>query len=167
MQTVRVYLTEHSVLDARIIEGQEEAGAKFTDYFNYSERSAVIPSHRLLALLRGRRENILNVTLRLDSEEEKPKWDAPFNPCESQIAAYVGIANKGRAADKWLIDTVRWSWRIKIFTHLETELMTQLREQAEMEAIRVFSLNLKALLLAAPAGSRVTMGLDPRHSYRR
>jgi uncharacterized protein len=104
---------------------------------------------------------MLTVVLRLDSEEEKPKWDAPHNPCEGRIAARFAISNQGRAADKWLVDTVRWTWRVKVFMHLETELMTNLREKAEVEAIHVFALNLKALLLAAPAGPRATMGLDP------
>src|SRR3978361_1191052 len=104
---------------------------------------------------------MLNVAMRLDSEEEKPKWDAPHNPCEGRIAIRFGVSNKGRPADKWLADTVRWTWRVKIFMHLETELMTNLREKAEVEAIHVFALNLKALLLAAPAGPRATMGLDP------
>ncbi|MDP5008862.1 MAG: RNA-binding transcriptional accessory protein, partial [Glaciimonas sp.] len=101
------------------------------------------------------------VVLRLDTEEEKPKWDAPHNPCEGRIAKQFSIANQNRAADKWLSDTVRWAWRVKVFMHLETELMTNLREKAEVEAINVFALNLKALLLAAPAGQRATMGLDP------
>jgi uncharacterized protein len=104
---------------------------------------------------------MLNVAMRLDSEEEKPKWDAPHNPCEGRIAARFGIANKNRPADKWLADTVRWTWRVKLMMHLETELMGALREKAELDAINVFALNLKALLLAAPAGPRVTMGLDP------
>jgi uncharacterized protein len=104
---------------------------------------------------------MLHVSLRLDSEAEKPKWDAPHNPCEAHIAAHFGIRNRNRAADAWLSDTVRWTWRVKSFVHLETELMMGLRKRAETEAIDVFARNLKALLLAAPAGQRVTMGLDP------
>jgi uncharacterized protein len=161
LQALRVYLTEHGIVESKVVEGKQEAGAKFADYFDYSESISTIPSHRALALFRGRREEILNVNLRLDTEEEKPKWDAPHNPCEGRIAARVGIVNQGRAADKWLADTVRWTWRVKIFMHLETELMTGLREKAEVEAINVFARNLKALLLAAPAGPRATMGLDP------
>src|SRR3546814_1616836 len=99
---------------------------------------------------------MLNVNLRLDSEEEKPKWDAPHNPCEGRIAAGFGISNQGRPADKWLADTVRWTWRVKVFMHLETELMSALREKAEIEAIHVFALNLKSLLLAAPADRKST-----------
>jgi uncharacterized protein len=161
LQALREYLNEHGVVESKVVEGKQDSGEKFTDYFDYSETLGTIPSHRALALFRGRREEVLNVALRLDSEEEKPKWDAPHNPCEGRIAARFGVSNKGRPADKWLADTVRWTWRVKIFMHLETELMTTLREKAEVEAINVFARNLKALLLAAPAGPRVTMGLDP------
>ena len=161
LQSLREYLTEHGIVESKVVEGKQEAGEKFADYFDYSEAIGTIPSHRALALFRGRREEVLNVTLRLDSEEEKPKWDAPHNPCEGRIAARFGISNKGRPADKWLLDTVRWTWRVKVFMHLETELMANLREKAEAEAINVFARNLKDLLLAAPAGPRTTMGLDP------
>jgi uncharacterized protein len=161
LQNLREYINEHGIVESKVVEGKEDAGAKFADYFDYSEAINTIPSHRALALFRGRREEILNVTLRLDSEEEKPKWDAPHNPCEGRIAARFKISNQGRPADKWLADTVRWTWRVKVFMHLETELMTSLRERAEIEAINVFARNLKDLLLAAPAGPRATMGLDP------
>ena len=161
LQALRGYLTEHGVVESRVVDGKQDTGEKFADYFDYSEAIGTIPSHRALALFRGRREEMLNVALRLDTEEEKPKWDAPHNPCESRISARFGVSAKGRPADKWLCDTVRWTWRVKIFMHLETELMGTLRESAEVEAIHVFALNLKALLLAAPAGPRATMGLDP------
>jgi uncharacterized protein len=161
LQSLRAYLQEHAVVESKVVAGKEDAGEKFADYFDYSEAIATIPSHRALALLRGRREEILAVAMRLDSEEEKPKWDAPHNPCEGRIAGRFGIANKGRPADKWLVDTVRWTWRVKLMMHLETELMGALRERAEQEAINVFATNLKSLLLAAPAGPRATMGLDP------
>ncbi|MGV8898405.1 MAG: Tex family protein [Burkholderiaceae bacterium] len=161
LQGLRVYLLEHGIVESKVVEGRQEAGEKFADYFDYSETIATIPSHRALAIFRGRREEMLNVTLRLDTEVEKPKWDAPLNPCESRIAARFAIKHQNRAADKWLADTVRWTWRVKSFMHLETELMGALRERAEVEAINVFALNLKALLLAAPAGPRATMGLDP------
>jgi protein Tex len=161
LQTLREYLTEHGIVESKVVAGKEDAGAKFADYFGYSETIGTIPSHRALALFRGRREEILNVSLRLDTEEEKPKWDAPHNPCEGRIAVRFGVSNQGRAADKWLADTVRWTWRVKVFMHLETELMTGLRERSEIEAINVFARNLKDLLLAAPAGPRATMGLDP------
>ena len=161
LQQLREYLKEHGIVDAKVIEGKQEAGEKFADYFDYSEQFAKIPSHRALALFRGRREEMLTVTLRLDTEEEKPKWDAPLNPCESRVAVRFSVSNQNRLADKWLMDTVRWAWRVKIFLHLDTELMGKLREEAEGEAIRVFARNLKDLLLAAPAGPRATMGLDP------
>lgn len=158
---IRDYLIEHAVIDTKVIEGKEEAGAKFSDYFNYSETWKTIPSHRALAVFRGRNEEMLSVTLRLDSEPEKPPFSAPFNPVETMIAAVAGVENKGRPADKWLNEVVRWTWRVKISLHLETELMTALRERSEMEAIKVFARNLKDLLLAAPAGPRATLGLDP------
>ncbi len=161
LQALREYLTEHGIVESKVVEGKQDAGAKFSDYFDYSETISTIPSHRALAMFRGRREEMLNVNLRLDTEEEKPKWDAPHNPCEGRIASRFGISNQNRPADKWLADTVRWTWRVKVFMHLETELMTNLREKAELEAINVFALNLKSLLLAAPAGPRATMGLDP------
>ncbi len=161
LQDLREYLLTHGVVEASVIEGKEEAAAKYADYFVYDEPIAVIPSHRALALFRGRREEMLNVALRLDTEAEKPKWDAPHNPCEARIAKRFGIVNQNRPADKWLADTARWTWRVKSFLHLESELMGALRERSETEAIRVFARNLKDLLLAAPAGPRATMGLDP------
>lgn len=161
LQSLREYVQEHGIVESKVIEGKQEEGEKFADYFDYTENLSSIPSHRALALLRGRREGMLDVTLRLDSEPEKPKWDAPHNPCESRIAARFGIKQAGRPADKWLCDTARWTWRVKSFMHLETELMGALREAAEQSAINVFATNLKALLLAAPAGQRATMGLDP------
>lgn len=161
LQSLREYLLEHGVVESKVAEGKEEAGAKYADYFDYSETINSIPSHRALALFRGRREEMLSVSLRLDSEAEKPKWDAPHNLCEARIASRFGIKNQNRPADKWLSDTVRWTWRVKSFLHLESEMMSALRERAEIEAINVFARNLKALLLAAPAGPRATMGLDP------
>ena len=161
LQDLREYLQTHCIVEAKVIEGKEDAAAKYADYFDYNEPLGAIPSHRALALFRGRREELLNVTLRLDSEAEKPKWDAPLNPCEGRIAKRFGIFNQNRPADKWLADTVRWTWRVKSFLHLESELMGALRERAETEAIKVFARNLKDLLLAAPAGPRATMGLDP------
>ena len=161
LQDLRVYLQAHGVVEAKVIEGKEEAAAKYADYFAYDEAISAIPSHRALALFRGRREELLNVALRLDSEAEKPKWDAPLNPCEARIAQRFAIVNQNRPADKWLAEVVRWTWRVKSFLHLESELMGALRERAETEAIKVFARNLKDLLLAAPAGPRATMGLDP------
>ena len=161
VQSLRVYLQDHGVVESKVIAGKEQEGEKFADYFDYSEPIKAIPSHRALALFRGRREQMLMVNLRLDTEEEKPKWDAPHNPCESRIANQFKIKNEGRPADQWLSETVRWTWRIKCSMHLESELMSALRERSDAEAINVFALNLKALLLAAPAGPKVTIGLDP------
>ncbi len=161
VQSLRVYLQDHGVVESKVIAGKEQEGEKFADYFDYSEPIKAIPSHRALALFRGRREQMLMVNLRLDTEEEKPKWDAPHNPCESRIANHFKIKNEGRPADQWLSETVRWTWRIKCSMHLESELMSALRERSDAEAINVFALNLKALLLAAPAGPKVTIGLDP------
>ncbi len=160
---VRDHLVAHSVVEATVIEGQQEAGAKFSDYFNYSETWKTIPSHRALAIFRGRNEGFLTSKLMLDSEagEEKPTWSSPFNACEDMIAGHAKVVNKNRPADKWLTEVVRWTWRIKISLHMETELMGSLREKAELEAIKVFADNLKDLLLAAPAGPRATMGIDP------
>ena len=161
LQSLREYVQEHGVVQAKVIEGKNDAAEKYADYFDYSESINTIPSHRALAVFRGRREEMLDVQLRLDSEEEKPAWSAPHNPCEMRIANRFGIKDMNRPADRWLMDTVRWTWRVKSFMHLESELMGALRSKAETEAINVFARNLKALLLAAPAGPRVTMGLDP------
>ncbi len=161
LQGLREYLQAHGVVESKVVEGKQAEAEKFADYFDYSETINTMPSHRALAVFRGRREGMLDVTLRLDSEIEKPKWDAPLNPCEARIAKRFGIINQARPADKWLSEVVRWTWRVKSFLHLESELMGALRERAENEAIHVFARNLKDLLLAAPAGPRATMGLDP------
>ncbi|WP_298636768.1 Tex family protein [uncultured Thiobacillus sp.] len=161
LQSLREYVQEHGVVESRVREGQEAAAEKYADYFDYSETLGTIPSHRALALFRGRREDMLEVRLRLDSEEERPAWSAPHNPCETRIASRFGIQNLNRPADHWLMDTVRFTWRAKSFMHLELELMGALRARAETEAINVFARNLKDLLLAAPAGPRAAMGLDP------
>ncbi|OYW35958.1 MAG: RNA-binding transcriptional accessory protein [Hydrogenophilales bacterium 12-61-10] len=161
LQALREYVQEHGVVESRVLEGKHDAAEKYADYFDYSETLHTIPSHRALAVFRGRREDMLDVRLRLDNEEEKPGWSAPHNPCETRIASRFGIQDQSRPADRWLMDSVRWTWRVKLSMHLETELMTALRTRAETEAINVFARNLKALLLAAPAGPRATMGLDP------
>ncbi|MBW8305663.1 MAG: RNA-binding transcriptional accessory protein [Thiobacillus sp.] len=161
LQWLRDYVQEHGIVESKVREGKASAAEKYADYFDYSESIGTIPSHRALALFRGRREDLLDVRLRLDSEEERPAWSAPHNPCEARIAARFGIQDQSRPADRWLMDTVRFTWRVKSFMHLELELMGTLRSNAETEAINVFARNLKALLLAAPAGPRVTMGLDP------
>ena len=153
---LRDYLHEYGNVRSAVIAGKENEGAKFRDWFDFHEPVAKMPSHRALALLRGRNEGVLRLTL----DVERPDPDAP-HPCEGRIAARFGIRNEGRPADRWLADTVRWTWSVKVSIHLELELMSELRERAEEEAIRVFARNLKDLLLAAPAGSRPTIGLDP------
>jgi uncharacterized protein len=158
---LRTYLDEHGVLKATVVEGKETEGAKFRDYFGYAEAIAAVPSHRALALLRGRNEGVLQLALVLDSELDPDNKPVGPHPCESRIATRFGIKDASRPADKWLADTVRWTWKVKVSLHLELELMNALREGAEEEAIRVFGSNLKDLLLAAPAGPRATIGLDP------
>ncbi len=160
---LRDYLAEHGHVQAAVVAGKENEAGKFRDYFAYGEAWSAIPSHRALALFRGRNEGLLQLDLRLDNEIDAPDGPpaAAPNPCEMRIAARFAIADRGRAADKWLLESVRWAWRIKISLHLELELMNALRERAESEAIRVFGANLHDLLLAAPAGPRATMGLDP------
>ena len=159
--TLRTYLDERGVLKATVVEGKENEGAKFRDYFGYSEAITAVPSHRALALLRGRNEGVLQLSLVLDSELDPDHKPIGPNPCESRIATRWSIKDAGRPADKWLADTVRWTWKVKVSLHLELELMGALRERAEEEAIRVFGSNLKDLLLAAPAGQHATIGLDP------
>ncbi|WP_303786162.1 Tex family protein [Azovibrio restrictus] len=158
---LREYLNEHGHVKSTVVEGKESEGAKFRDWFDFAEPITQMPSHRALALFRGRNEGVLNVALVLDSELDPEQVKSGPNPCEHRIAARFGIKNQGRPADKWLADTVRWAWKIKIFLHLELELMNSLRERAEEEAIQVFARNLKDLLLAAPAGAKCTLGLDP------
>jgi uncharacterized protein len=155
---LRAHLAQHGLLVSTLVEGKADAGAKFRDYFDYQEKLREVPPHRALALLRGRNEDLLRVSLKLPEDlAETPV----AHPCEAMIARRFGITQHNRAADKWLADTVRWSWRIKLALHLELELLGALRERAEEEAIRVFARNLHDLLLAAPAGARTTIGLDP------
>jgi uncharacterized protein len=155
---LRDHLWESGFLVSRMADGMAEAGAKFSDYFDYREKIAEIPSHRALALFRGRNENVLLLKLEpADASEDR----AVVTQCEQMIARRFFIVDQRRAADRWLADTVRWAWRVKIHLHLELELMTRLREAAEAEAISVFGLNMRSLLLAPPAGMRATLGLDP------
>lgn len=154
---LRQFLADNVQLAARLVEGKEQEGAKFRDYFEHTEPLARVPSHRALAMFRGRNEGILNLGLVM-SAEEKPT-DA--HPCESMVADHWDIVDRDRPADRWLRDTVRWTWRVKLLTHLQTDLLGQLRERAEADAIEVFARNLQDLLLAAPAGQKATIGLDP------
>jgi protein Tex len=164
---LREHLQVNGQLISKVATGKEEAGAKFRDYFDYREPISGIPSHRGLALFRGRKEEILQLALKLPEElVEAPAGtpapaSTPFNSCERRIAAHFNIADQGRAADAWLLQTARWTWQVKLGWQLEGELFSALRERSEEEAIRVFARNLHDLLLAAPAGPRATMGLDP------
>ena len=158
---LRAYLGEHGMLASTVIDGKAQEGAKFRDWFDFREALSRVPSHRALAMLRGRNEGVLRLSLGLDSDPVDADAEGVPNPCEGRIAARFGIRDEGRPADRWLRDTVRWAWRVKLSLHLELELISALRERAEQEAIRVFGDNLHDLLLAAPAGPRPTMGLDP------
>ncbi|GGK98085.1 RNA-binding transcriptional accessory protein [Planomonospora parontospora subsp. parontospora] len=140
-------------LVAAVREGKEEAGAKFSDYFDFAEPFTKLPSHRILAMFRGEKEEVL--TLTLEPEEE------PTGTYEASIARRFGVSDRGRPADGWLADTVRWAWRTRILVHLGIDLRMRMWQAAEDEAVRVFAANLRDLLLAAPAGTRPTMGLDP------
>ncbi|MDC8803615.1 Tex family protein [Halomonas pacifica] len=153
---LRERLWHEGLLSARVLEGKEQEGAKFSDYFEHDEPLAKVPSHRALAMFRGRNEGVLSLALKLPGEDE-----APLHPAQVAIARHFEIRDEGRAADKWLAEVVRWTWRVKLYTHLETELMGRLRESAELAAIEVFAANLKDLLLAAPAGPKSTLAIDP------
>ena len=159
---LRSFLKSHGYLSAKVIEGKEQAGIKFRDYFEHTEALKKVPSHRALAIFRARKEGIVTVAVTLESEDKSAaKTVSKYHPCELMVAEHWHIKNEGRPADCWLQEVVRWTWRIKLLTHLELELLNDLRESAELEAINVFGGNLKDLLLAAPAGPKVTIGLDP------
>ena len=155
VQRLRAYMRENGVLRAKVEEGKQEAGAKFSDYFDHAERWAKVPGHRALAMLRGRNEGFLTLDLEVDADAGNgPK------PVERMIAESAN-AITATPGDVYLREVARWTWRVKLSTSLSLDLMTELRERAEEEAIKVFALNLKDLLLAAPAGARATLGLDP------
>jgi uncharacterized protein len=157
--TLREQMWSRGIAMSKVREGKEEAGAKFADYFDFSEPLTKLPSHRVLALFRGEKEEILDVVIQPD--EVDPAEAPVTSSYEQQIAARFGIADRGRPGDKWLNDTVRWAWRTRVVVRLDVDLRTRLWQQAEDEAVRVFAANLRDLLLAAPAGTRPTMGLDP------
>lgn len=158
LSKVRQYLQQSAHVTSKLIKGMERKGEKFTDYFDYSEKLSVVPSHRALAIFRGRNEGILQVTL--DSEPANP--DGKGHRCEQLIITALGLQCNSRSArDLWLNTVMQWTWKVKVSQHMETELFAQLREKAEAEAINVFAKNLHDLLMAAPAGPKVTMGLDP------
>ncbi len=155
---VRDYLFKQGIVMSSVVDGKQgEEGEKFRDYYDYSEPIRTVPSHRALALFRGRNAGVLMVKLGLGEE-----LDAQVpHPGETLIARHVGVTNLGRPADKWLADVCRWCWRVKVQPSIENDLLTKLRDEAETEAIRVFARNLKDLLLAAPAGPKAVIGLDP------
>ncbi|AMH17583.1 MAG: Tex family protein [Hafnia sp.] len=155
---VRNYLWKNAHLVSKVVEGKEEEGAKFRDYFNHHEPIANVPSHRALAMFRGRNEGVLQLSLNADPQfDEAPRESY----CEQIIIDHLGLRLNNAPADAWRKAVVNWTWRIKVLLHLETELMGTLRERAEDEAINVFARNMHDLLMAAPAGMRATMGLDP------
>ena len=154
---LRAYAWDNARLVSRVVEGKEEAGAKFRDYFDAAEAVAKVPSHRALAMFRGQKEGFLSLSLAIPEPEDRKV----FNACETSIAAQFGISDKGRAADAWLAEVVRWTWKVKLKLQIDLDLMTRLRQAAEEEAVRVFAANLKDILMAAPAGGRATIGLDP------
>jgi len=153
---LRDYLWQRGILTSEVVAGQEETGAKFSDYFQYRETVKSIPSHRALALLRGRKEKILR--LRLDVPRDSTNAE---HPCEKAVASHFALERGDSPMGKWRAELARHTWRIKILTRLETDSMTRLRECADQEAIQVFARNLHDLLLAAPAGPRAVMGIDP------
>ncbi|UQS28051.1 RNA-binding transcriptional accessory protein [Amycolatopsis thermalba] len=144
---------------SKVRQGKETEGAKFADYFDFAEPFTKMPSHRVLAMLRGEKEDVLDLTVEPEEPSDEPKVGP--SDYERRIAQRFGITNEGRPADKWLQDTVRWAWRTKILLHLGIDLRMRLRQKAEEDAVNVFAANLRDLLLAAPAGTRATMGLDP------
>lgn len=152
---LRQHMRAGATLKAKVVDGKQEAGAKFSDYFDHSERWATAPGHRALAMLRGWNEEFLTLTIEVDQDDP-----SPVKPAQRIIALAFDIRDRG-AADRWLMEAAGWTWRVKLSVSLSLDLMRELRERSEEEAIHVFARNLKDLLLAAPAGSRTTMGLDP------
>nr|WP_174553484.1 Tex family protein [Nocardia lijiangensis] len=155
---LREMMWERGQITSTVRPGKEEAGAKFADYFEFDEPFHKLPSHRVLALLRGEKEDVLTLHLEPDTQELEPGERSVY---EGRIAVRFGIAANGRPADSWLLDTVRWAWRTKLQVSLGIDTRMRLRQAAEKDAVDVFAANLRDLLLAAPAGTRTTMGLDP------
>ncbi|EGR0772167.1 RNA-binding transcriptional accessory protein [Vibrio cholerae] len=158
LEKIRQHLNRNAEIVSRVVEGKEQAGEKFKDYFDHREPISKAPSHRALAMLRGRNEGFLTLTLNADPELEE---SARQSYCETLIAEHYDIHLSQATADAWRKQVISWAWKIKISMHMETELMSAMKERAEIEAIEVFATNLKDLLMAAPAGPRATLGLDP------
>ncbi|WP_431974445.1 Tex family protein [Micromonospora haikouensis] len=159
--TLREQMWSRGRLVSRVRDGQEAAGAKFSDYFDFAEPYAKLPSHRILAMFRGEKEGVLDLTMDPEAEGDSDAPVAGPTRYEAAIAGRFGVSDSGRPGDRWLTDTVRWAWRTRILIHLGADLRMRLWQAAEEEAVRVFATNLRDLLLAAPAGTRPTMGLDP------
>ncbi len=159
LEMLREFLWKNAYLVSEVVPEQKDLpdAAKYRDYFDYDEALDAIPSHRALAVFRGRQEGVLTLKMLLSEDEEA----LPVHPCQSRIADFVGVKNLGRPADTWLANVVRWTWRVKCMSNLETELFSRVRDAAQLEAIGVFGTNLKDLLLAAPAGHKGVIGLDP------
>ncbi|EWH10661.1 transcriptional accessory protein [Catenovulum agarivorans DS-2] len=158
LKRIRQYLTDNATIEAKLIDGKEKEAAKFSDYFEFSESIKTIPSHRALAIFRGRNEGFLTLALNADPNKDDNQTGSIV---ESMIADYLNIQWQGRAGETFLKQVISWTWKVKVLTHMETELFADVRERAESGAISVFASNLKDLLMAAPAGAKVTMGLDP------
>ncbi|MEZ8285576.1 RNA-binding transcriptional accessory protein [Vibrio splendidus] len=158
LEKIRQHLTRNSELVSRVVTGKEQAGEKFKDYFEHNETLNKVPSHRALAMLRGRNEGFLTLAMNADPEQEK---GVRGSYCENIISDHYGITLSSAPADAWRKQVISWAWRIKVSMHMETELMGAMKERGEIEAIEVFATNLKDLLMAAPAGPRATLGLDP------
>lgn len=158
LEKIRRHLTEQAELTSRVVDGKEHEGAKFKDYFEYSEKVKQIPSHRALALFRGRNEGFLQLSLNADPNQDE---SVRGSYCEVIIADHYKVQLSTKPSDAWRKQVISWAWRIKILMHMETELMAALRERAEDGAMQVFADNLKDLLMAAPAGPRVTLAIDP------
>ncbi|WP_063344447.1 Tex family protein [Vibrio jasicida] len=158
LEKIRSHLNRNAEMGARVVEGKEQEGEKFKDYFNHNEALSKVPSHRALAMLRGRNEGFLTLAMNADPEQEE---GVRQSYCETIIADHYGVTLSSAPADTWRKQVISWAWRIKVSMHMETELMGAMKERAEIEAIEVFATNLKDLLMAAPAGPRATLGLDP------
>ncbi|EDP58868.1 Tex family protein [Vibrio sp. AND4] len=158
LEKIRGHLNRNAEMGARVVEGKEQEGEKFKDYFNHNEPLSKVPSHRALAMLRGRNEGFLTLAMNADPEQEE---GVRQSYCETIIADHYGVTLSSAPADTWRKQVISWAWRIKVSMHMETELMGAMKERAEIEAIEVFATNLKDLLMAAPAGPRATLGLDP------
>ncbi len=158
IEKLRRYLSSHAELQSRVIEGKQQQGEKFKDYFEHNEKITRVPSHRALAMLRGRNEGYLQLSMQADPNQLE---STKSSYCEEIIGKHYGMHLSDDPADKWRKQAISWAWRIKISTHMETELIGAMKERAEIGAIDVFASNLKDLLMAAPAGPRATLGLDP------